>query len=428
MIKNQKIANWGNFPKIDSTILETSNKDEIINFIKNNNSLIPRGNGRSYGDASLANHTFSSLQLNEIYSFDEERGILECGSGTLLEKIIEITIPKGYFLKVSPGTKFVTIGGAIAANVHGKNHHIEGSFINSVISLKVINEFGKEIECSKESNSELFYLTIGGMGTTGIITSAKISLKPIETKYINYEYHISKNLSETINLFEQNKHKEYSVAWIDCLSGGNGVLITGEHVRVKDLPNSKRKKALDYTRKKKNNLPKLIPSFLLSNFTIKLFNILYFNKKRISKNKGRIGLDQFFYPLDSLNEWNSIYGKKGFIQYQFVIPKPTMKEGLEEVFELLNKEKKQPFLTVLKVFDKEDLKCNHSFPMEGATLAMDFKYTSSIPNLVVKLDSIIKKYNGRVYLAKDALSQKDVAILPKRYNDKFISLQTQRLK
>lgn len=425
MSEQKHIANWGNYPKIKSNVLEPGNSDELIQLVQTTGTVIARGNGRSYGDASLGDNIISTLKLNSIIEFDPTHGTIECEAGILLDQIIREIVPKGYFLNVTPGTKFITLGGAIAANVHGKNHHKEGSFIRSLISLKLINEQGDIVFCSRSENAELFYQTVGGMGTTGIILSAKISLKPIETPYIKYENFIGNNLDEMLQLFEQNNASTYSVAWIDCLAGGKGVLICGEHATQQDLPEKLKKKR--YSTDKQKNVPFYFPSFTLSNFSIQLFNKFYFRRKKQQPKIGYATIDAFFYPLDSIHHWNRIYGKNGFIQYQFVLPEANAKNGLKAVFELLNSQNRQPFLTVLKVFGEENEPTNHSFPMKGVTLAMDFKYTSGTEQLVKKLDKIVKQYNGRIYLAKDALSGKDVAILPKRTTDKFTSLQTKRL-
>lgn len=387
----KKITSWGKYPLIDADINAPSTSEELANEMQ---SGIARGLGRSYGDSALSENIVVSEQLNHFISFDEETGTLCCEAGVSLDEILINFVPKGWFLSVTPGTKFVTVGGAIASDVHGKNHHLEGSFSDHVTSLTLItNE--KKITCSREDNPDLFHATCGGMGLTGIITEATFKLKPITSAYINQKVVKAKNLDTALLLFEHYKDVTYSVAWIDCLSTGanlgRSLLMLGEHADTGDL--STHKDGL-------LNMPCDMPSFLLNKYTIQTFNSAYYNKQLKEEVNNTVHYDPFFYPLDGINNWNRMYGGNGFTQYQFVIPKEAGKEGLTEILEAIAESKQGSFLAVLKVFG-EGNKNHLSFPMEGYTLALDFKLNDKLFALLDRLDIIVRKYEGRLYLSKD---------------------------
>jgi len=216
----KKIANWGNYPVMETEEKTFIFKEQLSDALVHSDNIIARGNGRCYGDASLAKHTISTLKFDKILSFDTETGIFECQSGLTLDKILEVIVPKGWFLPVTPGTKFITVGGAIASDVHGKNHHVDGCFSRHVIEMDVVLSNGESVTCSPELNSDLFWATCGGMGLTGIITRARFDLKKIESCYLKQKQIKANNLEEVIELFEKYRHYTYSVAWIDCLQKG----------------------------------------------------------------------------------------------------------------------------------------------------------------------------------------------------------------
>ncbi len=241
----QKIANWGNYPVMDSEVKSFSFDDQLGELVNSMDHFIPRGNGRCYGDASLAYKTISTLNYNRILSFDISNGIFECQSGLTLDKILEVTVPKGWFLPVTPGTKFITVGGAVGSDVHGKNHHVEGSFSNHIIDMDVMIADGSVLTCSATENPDLFEATCGGMGLTGMITRVKFSLKKIETSYIRQKQLKAENLEELLGYFEKYKDFTYSMAWIDCLTKGKhfgrGILIVGDHAKPEELNARQRK-------------------------------------------------------------------------------------------------------------------------------------------------------------------------------------------
>ena len=428
----QKVTNWGNFPVVEKEIKSEDSVDRIKDFVRNNNEVIARGNGRCYGDASLSEHIFSTKRLNKFISFDRLNGIIECESGVLLSQILEIIVPQGYFLYVTPGTKFISVGGAIASDVHGKNHHAEGCFSEYVEAFSLLNENSEVITCSRTENTDKFWATIGGMGLTGIILSAKFKLKNIETAYIRQESIKAQNLDEIFKLFEESESWTYNVAWIDCLQTGKNIgrsiLMRGEHAFKHELPKKLQQNPLRLKQKFIPKVPFYFPDFMLNKWSVRLFNYLYFNKQKRKEIKNFVDYETFFYPLDVVNDWNKIYGKKGFIQYQMVIPKAQGKEGMRKILDTIAKSGNGSFLAVLKLFGKENPLAYNAFPLEGYTLALDFKVNSKLTKLVADLDEIVEEFGGRIYLTKDSMSKSSLTnYLQNVQNPKFVSMQHKRI-
>ncbi len=428
----QKITNWGNFPVVEKEMKSEDSLQKIKDFVLSHKEVIARGNGRCYGDASLGENIFSTKRLNKFIGFDKIEGVLECEAGVLLSDILEISVPQGYFLNVTPGTKFVSVGGAIASDVHGKNHHSEGCFSEYVLEFKLMKENAEVITCSREENTEDFWATVGGMGLTGIILSAKIKLKNIETAYIRQESIKADNLDEIFQLFEESEGWLYNVAWIDCLQKGENIgrsiLMRGYHALREELPPKLHKNPLKNPRKIMPTIPFYFPSWMLNSFTIKIFNWLYYNKQTKKSVEGFVHYEPFFYPLDVINEWNKIYGKKGFIQYQMVIPKEKGKEGMRKILETIADSGNGSFLAVLKLFGKNNPKAYNSFPMEGYTLALDFKVNNKLKYLVEELDKIVEEFGGRIYLTKDSMSNPKLTNYLRNVDSpKFVSLQRKRI-
>ena len=428
----QKVTNWGNFPVVEKEIKSEDSVDRIKDFVRNNNEVIARGNGRCYGDASLSEHIFSTKRLNKFISFDRLNGIIECESGVLLSQILEIIVPQGYFLYVTPGTKFISVGGAIASDVHGKNHHAEGCFSEYVEAFSLLNENSEVITCSRTENTDKFWATIGGMGLTGIILSAKFKLKNIETAYIRQESIKAQNLDEIFKLFEESESWTYNVAWIDCLQTGKNIgrsiLMRGEHAFKHELPKKLQQNPLRLKQKFIPKVPFYFPDFMLNKWSVRLFNYLYFNKQKRREIKNFVDYETFFYPLDVVNDWNKIYGKKGFIQYQMVIPKAQGKEGMKKILDTIAKSGNGSFLAVLKLFGKENPLAYNAFPLEGYTLALDFKVNSKLTKLVADLDEIVEEFGGRIYLTKDSMSKSSLTnYLQNVQNPKFVSMQHKRI-
>ncbi|MTI20658.1 FAD-binding oxidoreductase [Fulvivirga sp. RKSG066] len=437
-----KISGWGNYPIIETKEASFDRAKEVINLIKSKDSFIARGNARSYGDSALYSNTISSQRYNRMLAFNEDEGIFTCEAGVLFSEILDVVVPKGWFLPVTPGTKFITVGGAIASDIHGKNHHKEGSFSQHLMQFELACADGTVKTCSREENSDLFEATCGGMGLTGVILTATFKLKAIETAYINQTQTKAKNLDEIIDLFQQHEAVTYSMAWIDCLKGGKqfgrSILITGEHATKDELSQKQAKAPLHLPEKKKLNIPFNFPSFALNEFSIKAFNALYYAKNIRRVSSSVIPYEPFFYPLDAILNWNRMYGKKGFVQYQFVLPLETSKKGLTDILERIRKKGLGSFLAVLKLFgEQEDL---ISFPMKGFTLALDFPIKKGLFEFLDELDKVVVSYGGRIYLTKDARMDAKVfwetyphidkfVDIVKKYNPqgKFTSLQSQRL-
>lgn len=396
-----EIANWGNYPRVKSEILNFSKTDELESLLKSTDQLTIRGAGLSYGDASLSASILSTNSFNRIISFDHETGVITVESGVTLEQILMFSVPKGWFLYVTPGTKFITVGGAIGGDIHGKNHHVEGSFCNYVMSMNIMLPNGTILTCNRESNEDIFHTICGGVGLGAFIISASIKLRKISTSFIKQTNIIVNNLDQMIQLLIENLTTTYVVAWIDCLTNlksiGKGVLMLGEHAE----PNEVNTKNLLEIHKQPNfNVPIFPPINILNSYTIKVFNLLYFHKHKLFPKRFITHYDSFFYPLDKIKNWNRLYGKNGFLQYQFVIPTDSMKTGLSEILKRILRSRQASFLTVLKILGKSENVM--SFPMPGATLALDFPVNKKVLQLLDSLDTIIHDLGGRVYLVKDA--------------------------
>ena len=437
----KQIANWGNYPVIESNEEYFSFPEQLQELLSRDASFIPRGNGRCYGDASLAQTTISTLKFDKILSFDKSTGVFECQSGLTLDQILEVIVPAGWFLPVTPGTKFITVGGAVASDVHGKNHHIDGSFSNHILEMEIVLASKESLVCSPQIHPDLFEATCGGMGLTGIISRVKFQLKKIGTSFIRQKQVKASNLEELIRLFDQYNHYTYSVAWIDCLKKGKdfgrSILMLGEHASPEDLNEKQKQDPLQLPKKKQINFPFNLPSWVLNSFTVKAFNFLFYKKNLKREINNVIGYEPFFYPLDAILHWNRGYGKNGFVQYQFVLPLEA-KKGLIEILNAISDKGLGSFLAVLKVFGKQESII--SFPREGYTLALDFPVKSGLLEFLDELDQIVLRYGGRLYMSKDARMKPEILRrgypaldrfkeIVKRYNPdgKIHSIQSDRL-
>ena len=404
-----KLGGWGRYPLIEAKLKSPTSIKELIELISRGNA-IGRGNGRSYGDSSISEqNTICMKNFNRILEFNNKNGLTVVESGVLLSEIITTFLNRGWFPKVTPGSKYVTIGGMVACDVHGKNHHKDGSFGNYIEWLDIITSDGEIVRCSRETNSEVFNWTIGGMGLTGIILRIAFYLHPVTTSWIKQKTIPAKNIDHAIEIFEENLDSTYSVAWIDCLSKGNklgrSLVMLGEHANISDLNYDMKRDPLIIKSKTKILIPFNFPSFFLNSLTVKIFNSIYYALGKKKKNYKLVDYDTYFYPLDYLLDWNKIYGSKGLAQFQCVLPLKNAKLGIREMLDALSFSKSNSFLTVLKRFGKQE-SCL-SFPMEGYTLALDFPITKKNIDLMKKLDEITLKYKGRFYLAKDSRMNRD---------------------
>jgi len=396
-----KITGWGRHPVVETERYSPRTASDLKKHLDAGFRGIARGLGRSYGDCSLAPRTISSRYLNQLLSFDKTGGLVRCSSGTPLADLLAVFVPKGWFLPVTPGTKFVSVGGAIASDVHGKNHHCEGSFCDHVREITLLMGDGQVVTCSRELNPGLFQATCGGMGLTGIILEAEIRLKPIQSASITETVFKAANLEELLELFEQHDKATYSVAWIDCLAGGKNLgrslLMLGEHAD---------RDGLEIPRQKTLGVPMEMPGWLLNRYSVAAFNFLYYRRAGKIRAAHTTHYEPFFYPLDRVHNWNRIYGKNGFTQYQFVIPKPAGREGTAIILQKIAASQRSSFLAVLKTLGPG----NDSllgFPMEGYTLALDLKLDKGLFGLLAELDRMVLDFEGRLYLTKDASMSPD---------------------
>lgn len=357
--------------------------------------MLAQGRLRSYGDAALAPSVISTLELNRLLSFDARTGILETEAGTTLDDILRFIVPQGWFLPVTPGTKHPTIGGCVAADVHGKNHHSDGSLYSHVEALTLVTADGELRRCNRHQSGELFSATFGGMGLTGSIYTVSLRLLRINSSQINTVTVRTRNLQETCELLQstQSQHR-YSVAWIDVLSHrrrGRGLVMLGDHAVEGPL-----------TTHKDGGLPvPALPAVAFSRWPLRAGNLAYHTRQLRRRRQTRVHYDPFFYPLDGLRDWNRAYGRDGFLQYQFVVPFEAGRACIDRFLDRVGDEATCA-LAVLKTFGDGPTGIL-GFPSPGWTLALDYRRTQRAITALRAATAIIREVGGRVYLAKDAL-------------------------
>lgn len=363
---------------------------------------LPYGLGRSYGDSCLNDQgtLLCSDQLNHFIGFDADKGLLCCEAGVSLQEILELVVPCGWFLPVTPGTKFVTVAGAIANDVHGKNHNKVGTFGCHVSRFELMRSNGERLLCSLQENPELFSATIGGLGLTGFILWAELQLIPVTNAFIQEESFQCKNLDEMMALFQgSEKNYEYTVAWIDCLAKdnqlGRGIFTRGSHCRNHALSKMHRPRSV-------HSVPFVFPSGCLNYVTVSAFNQLYYRKLGGKQKSSRMDYDRFFYPLDAIHHWNRLYGPSGFIQYQCVLVENSF-EAMKELLRRIARSGQPSPLNVLKDFGDIASPGLLSFPRKGLTLALDFPNRGEKTlQLCSELDDVVRQSKGALYPAKDS--------------------------
>ncbi|RON63714.1 FAD-binding oxidoreductase [Pseudomonas fluorescens] len=398
------LYSWGRYPDKPQTANACSWRSEIPSrveqIIARHGSTLAYGNGRSYGDSCLAasDQVLSMRSLDRFISIDWEQGIVVAEAGVTLGEILAITIPQGWFLPVTPGTQFATLGGAIANDVHGKNHHLRGTFGNHVRHFGLNRHGQTQVTCSPTENPELYAATIGGLGLTGVIIWAEIQLMPIRSSQIDSTLVRFDNLGEFFALSAELDHQhEYSVAWIDCLAKGDktgrGVFIVGDHARYGSL---------DVHERAKRTVPLTPPISLINNLSLHAFNEAYWRLHPAQRTPKRVSYEPFFYPLDGILHWNRIYGRRGFQQYQCVIPEDSAEKAIRALLTSIAASGQGSFLAVLKRCGDIASPGLLSFPQAGTSLALDFPQTAALLPLFKRLDAIVSEAGGRLYPAKDA--------------------------
>ena len=380
--------------------------------------VVARGLGRAYGDAAqnAGGLVLDATALSGIISADLDAGTVTAYAGTSLDSLMRWLIPRGWFL-VTPGTRFVTVGGAIASDIHGKGHHVDGTFGNKVRSFRLVTGSGEVLDIHRDRDPEVFWATTGGMGLTGVILDATFDLIPTETRFIRVDEERCADLDAMFHAMEESDDAyRYSVAWIDCGARGKhlgrGILGRGNHAVLDEIPKAKRARADAFGPRQLAIAPPLMPSGLVNPWTVKAFNEFWYRKSRVSHRGSIQDVGLFFHPLDLVDEWNRVYGRRGFVQYQFVVPFGH-ENTLRHVVETLSNDNLPSFLAVLKRFGAANPGML-SFPMPGWTLAVDIPVSrASLARTLDRFDEMVLEAGGRVYLAKDARTRPEN--LPRMY-------------
>ncbi len=403
--KTNRLRSWGRYPTVlPAEVRPVYWRSELPDLAHFEHPLLPYAYGRSYGDSCL-NEGGVSLDVSHLrrfISFDEAEGLLCCEAGVSLAEALELIVPRGWFIPVTPGTKFVSVGGAIANDVHGKNHHRAGTFGCHITRFELLRSNGERLTCSPHENTKLFEATIGGLGLTGVILWAEFRLKPIVNPFIDMERIQFSSLDEFIQISAETDQKyEYTMSWVDVLIGGRdlcrGIFMCGNNDQSRLRASQKIGKKLHLT------VPFDFPSFMLNTLTVKSFNELYYHSQFSKRVHKVVPYEPFFYPLDSIHEWNRMYGKRGFLQYQFVVPFQDGFEAMREIIGRIRHSGEGSFLTVLKTFGTVQSPGILSFPRPGLTLALDFAFDGQKTlRLLDELDEIVRQSGGAVYPAKDA--------------------------
>ena len=424
------VTAWGRLSKDLHRVVDLNDPSTVANLLRN--GALPGvayGMGRSYGDVGLnpEGTLWVTTSLDRFISFDDQTGRLVCEAGVLLRDIQRLVIPRGWILPVTPGTQMVTVGGAIANDVHGKNHHMLGSFGDHVQNLTLIRTDGEVIRCGQDHRTDWFAATVGGLGLTGLITEAEIHLRRVSGPWLQTETIPYANLEEFFQLADDSEPCwEHTVSWIDCIKGGGrGLFIRGNPSDAPDGPTP---------RSRRLTMPLVPPVSLVNRLSLRPLNIAYYNLKKWRAPQAIEHYEPFFYPLDNLQEWNRMYGPRGFFQYQSVVPREVGRDAVQAMLTEIARSRDGSFLAVLKTFGNQQSLGMMSFPQPGVTLALDFPNCGSRTHkLFDRLDTIVRQAGGRLYLAKDARMPRELfeagyPRLPEflRYRDSGISSSLSR--
>ncbi len=396
---------WGRYPKLDADLRPLSWTTDFPPRDRPRGPMLPVGAGRSYGDVCLLEDgtLLHARGMDHLQHFDPSTGILRCEAGVTLAEILNFAVPLGFFLPVTPGTKYVTVGGAIANDIHGKNHHVAGTFGSHVLRFELVRSDGSHILSSHRENRDWFAMTIGGMGLTGLISWAEVRLRPIVSRGIDYRGEKFVGIGEFLEISRAAQNIEYTVAWLDCVSTGKnfarGIFMQGTHSEVPG--------PLTRSKEPKLTFPINLPEWALNKFSIGLFNFAYYNKQTKKTVTAVHDYEPFFYPLDAVLKWNRMYGKRGLLQFQCVLPVHSNSDedlhGITQIMKAITASGLASFLAVLKVFGDAPSPGFLSFPTPGITLALDFPIREEVSfDLLDRLANITLDHGGRMYPAKDA--------------------------
>lgn len=398
---------WGRYPKYRPyAVKKLFWRSELPDFSRFDRSILPYAFGKSYGDSCLNKNGYliDTKGLSKFIEFDKKNGIFRCEAGVSLASILDFIVPQGWFLAVTPGTKYISVAGAVANDVHGKNHHNSGTFGCQTTRFELVRSNGYKIICSPTQNHDLFSATIGGLGLTGLITWVEFKLKPCLSPFIIMESIKFDSIDEFFDINLESENYTYTVSWVDCTASsgklGRGIYNRGEHAHPNEIPT-----AIAYKFKQKN-FPFEAP--FINSFTVNLFNILYYNKQINKKQKSIVHYEPFFYPLDAILNWNRAYGKYGFLQYQFVIPLENSKQNILKILKFVADSGLSSFLTVLKTFGDIKSPGMLSFPRRGVTMAIDFRFDGNKTLQALNyIDNFVRDAGGVLYPAKDARMSAD---------------------
>jgi len=406
MSERRELAGWGGTaPSVAETVSTTAERVGEMIVGAGPRGVIARGLGRSYGDAAQNSGGRVLMPLPSRIDLDPPNALVRVSAGTSFHELIRLLVPRGFFVPVTPGTRYVTVGGAVACDVHGKNHHRMGSLGNHVVELDLVAADGNLRTVGPGQSPELFWATVGGMGLTGVITSVVLRLLRVESGYMSVDTERLDDLDAVMaRMSLTDDHYTYSVAWVDTLargrSMGRSVLTRGEHAGVSDLGGAARQHPRAVPGDPRVSAPSAVPSWLISRPTVRAFNELWF-RKAPRRRQGEVqSLATFFHPLDGVADWNRLYGRRGFVQYQCVVPEHAAR-ALQEILEHVSASGHPSFLAVLKRLGSGNQGLL-SFPDEGWTLTLDIPARVTLAPLLDELDRIVVEAGGRVYLAKDS--------------------------
>ncbi len=400
-----RLSGWGANVHSDSVVVAPEAPAQVFSQI-DAHGCVARGLGRSYGDAALNDRRriIDMCGLDRLLDFDPDTGVLTCEAGVSLAEILRVFTPRGWFPMVTPGTKFVTVGGCIANDIHGKAHHSQGCFSRCVQGFTLLLPSGEVVAVDRQNQPDLFWCTVAGVGLLGIILTAKIQLRRVETSYFRQQAIVVGDLQELLAaLDQQDRDHAYSVATLDVFASkrrlGKGVLTVGDHAKLEELPAGLARAPLKTSGPPKLNVPFTLPEFTLNRLTMRVLNSTIQGMQRHASNFGHY--EKFFYPLDMIGSWNRGYGRRGFTQYQFVVPGEDGERRLRPILDAILSSGQLPFLNILKRLGKEN-EAPLSFPREGLTFAIDFPVRRCTIELLHRLDAMVADAGGRVYLAKDS--------------------------